>query len=207
MDENKRVIKIILLGNTEIGKTSLINVFEGKEFTSKMLSTIGSQYSRKEMIINNEKYAIQMWDTAGQEKYRSINKLYIKGSNIVIFVYDVTNRNSFIDLSDFWVDYVFKLIGKDIIIGVLGNKIDLIDNLKVEREEGERYAKKIGAFFKETSAKEDAEGFKEFVNQLVKEYIDKYTYLLLNNDKSFNIKNPKNENNKNQEKDNNNCCK
>ena len=204
MNGNKNVIKIILLGNSEIGKTSLINVYEGKNFADKMLSTIGSQYTRKEMIINDEKYIIQMWDTAGQEKYRSINKIYIKGSNIVIFVYDVTNKNSFIDLSDFWVDYVQKLIGKEIIFGIVGNKIDLIDNIKVEKEEGEKYAKEVGAFFRETSAKEEPEGFNEFVDQLIKEYISKLKDLPRENSESFNITKFKKRNNKKEDK--NDCC-
>ena len=203
MNEKKNIIKVILLGNTDTGKTSLIHVYEGKEFTDKIVSNIGSLYTRKEMIINEKKYIIQIWDTAGQEKYRSVNKVYIKGSNIVIFVYDVTNKNSFIDLSDFWVDYVHSLIGKDIIIGVLGNKTDLVDKIKVEKEEAEKYAREIGAFFRETSAKEEPEGFKEFIEQLINEYITKYRALPLDNDNSFNIKQPKR---KDKVEENNNCC-
>ena len=127
-NENKKKIKIILIGNGQVGKTSLINVYDGKKFTDKMLQSVCSHYIKKELIINEETYNIHLWDTAGQERFRSVNKIYIKGSNIVIFVYDITNKISFMDIKDFWVEYVDKIIGKDnIIMGILGNKIDLID--------------------------------------------------------------------------------
>ena len=191
-DENikrKNIIKIILLGNTETGKTSLINAYDGKPFCEALLSTIGSQYFRKEKIINENKYFIQIWDTAGQEKYRSVNKIYIKGSKIVIFVYDVTNENSFFDLKSFWVDYAEKIVGKRVIMGIVGNKIDLLENIQVDTEKGKEYANGIGAAFLETSAKEFPTGIIDFINKLVKDYIDNYGEDLENeaSEDSFNI--------------------
>ena len=106
------IIKIILLGNTGTGKTSLINAYSGKPFCEGTLSTIGSQYFSKNKEIKGKIYNIQVWDTAGQEKYRSVNKIYIKGSRIVLFVYNVTDENSFLDLKGFWVDYTEKILGK-----------------------------------------------------------------------------------------------
>ena len=103
-NENKKKIKIILIGNGQVGKTSLINVYDGKKFTDKMLQSVCSHYIKKELIINEETYNIHLWDTAGQERFRSVNKIYIKGSNIVIFVYDITNKISFMDIKDFWVE-------------------------------------------------------------------------------------------------------
>ena len=170
----KNIIKVILLGNSGTGKTSLINVYEGNQFSNDTLSTFGSQYINKQLIINEETYNVHIWDTAGQEQFRSMNKIFIKGSNIVIFVYDITDKISFNDLSDFWVDYVDKILGKDIIIGVIGNKVDLFENIEINKKEGKKYADDIGAFFIETSAKEDPDGFNNFVNQLVNEYISHF---------------------------------
>ncbi len=203
-NENKEIIKIILLGDCSTGKTSLINVFEGLEFTENMISTIGCQYCSKEKKINKQTYIINVWDTAGQEKFQSLNSLFIKGSNIVIFVYDVTCRKSFINLSDFWVDYVEKLIGKDIIRGIVGNKIDLFEQMEVNKKEGEKYANEIEAFFKETSAKEDPKGFLDFLNELIEEYVAKYNNSSQNQNSSFQIKNLKKE--KHKEKSGEKCC-
>ena len=169
-----QAIPIILLGNTETGKTSLINAYDGKPFCEGIFSTIGSQFLKKEKIINENKYYIQIWDTAGQEKYRSINKIFIKASKIVIFIYDVTNENSFFDLKAFWVDYAEKILGERIIVGIVGNKIDLLEKIQVSTEKGKDYAEEIGAAFLETSAKEFPTGIVDFINKLVKDYIDNY---------------------------------
>ena len=199
-NENKKKLKIILIGNGKVGKTSLINVYSGKKFSEKMLQSVGSHFIQKELIINDEKYIINLWDTAGQERYRSVNKIYIKGSNIIIFVYDIADKNSFIDLKDFWVDYIDKIIGKDIIMGVLGNKLDLFDNIQVDKEEAENYAKEIGAFFAETSAKTSPDTFAVFIEKLVKEYVSKYNILPENNNNNFNNMNKKNQ------KKSESCC-
>ena len=192
IDDNiirKNIIKIILLGNTETGKTSLINAYAGRPFCQGILSTIGSQYFKKEKIINENKYYIQIWDTAGQEKYRSVNKIYIKGSKVVIFIYDVTNENSFFDLEAFWVDYAEKILGKRVIVGIVGNKIDLLEDIKVSTDKGKEYAEEIGAAFLETSAKEFPTGIVDFINKLVKDYIDNYGEDLENeaSEDSFNL--------------------
>ena len=202
-NENKKKIKIILIGNGQVGKTSLINVYDGKKFTDKMLQSVCSHYIKKELIINEETYNIHLWDTAGQERFRSVNKIYIKGSNIVIFVYDITNKISFMDIKDFWVEYVDKIIGKDnIIMGILGNKIDLIDKSQVDKEEVEKYVKEIGAFFAESSAKVDPDSFAVFINELLNEYISKNNNFPENNNSlSFNI-----DDEKKQKKSRESCC-
>ena len=170
-------IKVILLGESKVGKTSLINCFLNKEFNENILTTLNYSFVNKTINIENKNYEIHLWDTVGQERYRSISKIYIKGAEIVIFVYDITNKKSFKELP-FWVKYVEDLIDKDIVKGVAANKIDLLfgdvdDDKIVNKEEAREYSNKIGATFQETSAKEDKEGFCSFVENLVRQFIDK----------------------------------
>ena len=171
--ENQNKIKIILLGNEAVGKTALINAYEDKAFSEVTASTIGSGFIQKKVKINEKEYIVQLWDTAGQEKFRSVSKIYFKDSDIVIFVYDITNEKSFNDLGEFWIGYVKDLIGNDKVFGIASNKIDLFENKKVEKEEGEKFAEDNGALFCETSAKEDPKGFQKFVNDLIVTYISK----------------------------------
>ena len=196
--ENQNKIKIILLGNEAVGKTALINAYEDKAFSEVTTSTIGSGFIQKKVKINEKEYIVQLWDTAGQEKFRSVSKIYFKDSDIVIFVYDITNEKSFNDLREFWIGYVKDLIGNDKVFGIASNKIDLFENKKVEKEEGEKFAEDNGALFCETSAKEDPKGFQKFVNDLIVTYISKRK----NVKKEQNINLNKNKLKKNKK----NCC-
>ena len=154
------------------GKTSLINVYFGLDFTNDIPSTLSPSVSQKELQFEGIPYVIHMWDTAGQEKYRSMTKIFIKGSQIVIFVYDITNESSFEKLS-YWVESVEDTLGKEPILAVVGNKIDLFEKQEVSKAKGEAYAKKIGALFYESSAKAEPNGFKEFINVLIEELLKK----------------------------------
>ena len=170
-------IKVILLGESKVGKTSLINCFLNKEFSEISLATIDYSFVNKKITIENKNYEIHLWDTAGQERFRSISKIYIKGAQIVIFVYDITEKKSIEELP-FWVNYVRDLLNEDIIKGVAANKVDLLfedvdDNKIVNKEEAREYSNKIGATFQETSAKEDQEGFNSFIKTLVKQFLEK----------------------------------
>ena len=159
-------IKIILLGEHSIGKTALINVYFDKGFKLGIEPTITPTQSDVIIDKNDIKYNITIWDTMGQEKYRAVTKSFIKGSHIVIFVYDITRRETFLELN-FWLNAVNEeLQNEEVIFGVAANKIDLFENSEVEKEEGEEYAKAINALFCETSAKDNAQGFKDFVRML-----------------------------------------
>ena len=171
-DEDKEHIKIILIGDMSTGKTSLINAYFGMNFNSQITTTLTPSVSQKEIKIEGSSYVIDMWDTAGQEKYRSMAKIFIKDSQIVIYVYDVTEEKTF-DSLDYWVKSVEEVLGKNALLALVGNKIDLLENIKVLTEKGEKLAKDIGAIFYETSAKEDADGFQKFVKQLIEEFLDK----------------------------------
>ena len=168
-------VKIILLGESHVGKTSLISAFNGDKFEEDIISTICFSSIKKDITINNIKYKIEIWDTAGQERYRSVNQLFIKGSQIVIFVYDITNKDSFSKLS-FWVNYVRDLLSIDVVYGVVGNKMDLFEKYENEKlvdgEEGRNFAEKIGALFTETSCKENPKVFCWFIKELICKFID-----------------------------------
>ena len=176
MDKNqqkKNTIKIILLGNQNVGKTSLISIYSGKKFSEDTISTIGSDFIYEKINIDNTEYTIQLWDTAGQEQFRSLNKIYFKGSDIVLFIYDITKKKTFDDLPGFWINYVKSLIGENIIYGIVANKVDLFENKEVEEESGQKLANENHASFCQTSAKETPEVFKKFIKDLVVLHISK----------------------------------
>ena len=173
MDENKSYdIKIILLGEEKVGKTSLINVFMDKEFKEKLDRTEKGTSFSKAIEIDNKKLNVSMWDTMGTERFRSITKSLIQGSNIIIFVYDITRRETFLELN-FWLNATNEELGKnEVIFGVAANKIDLFTNSEVELTEGEEYAeKKINGLFCETSAKANPLGFKNFIKLLLERLV------------------------------------
>ena len=198
-------IKIILLGESGVGKTNLINAYFGNSFVEHALMTISPNQSHETIEINDKLCFIDMWDTMGQEKYRSLTASFIKGSHIIIFVYDITSQDSFTNLN-YWIEAVKENINNDnIILGLVANKMDLFNESEVPKEKGEEYAKEIGAFFNESSAKVNPKGFKKFVMKL----LDK---LLLNEN---NIKKEGNiieksfesgDSEKTQKKKKKNCC-
>ena len=166
-------IKIILLGNQAVGKTSLINIYCGNKFQSATTSSIGSNFSEATININNNDYQLHLWDTAGQEKFRALNKIFFKNSDIVIFVYDITEEKSFNDLSGFWINYVKEFLGENAIYGILGNKFDLFEERTTVAEKGKELAEENNALFCETSAKETPQVFKKYIHNLVMLYISK----------------------------------
>ena len=172
-DNAKNFIKVILVGDAGTGKTNLIGVATGQEFNSQNLTTTTCSYLRLMMKINNKEYQVNLWDTIGQEKYRSLTKIFFKDSKIVLFVYDITNRQSFESLQT-WKKTIDEILGNVPTIGVVGNKCDLYLNEQVKEEEGKKYADEIKAKFIYTSAKLDAKNFKIFLEGLVKDYVLKY---------------------------------
>ena len=171
-DDDAVEIKTILVGMSGTGKTNIINAITGQKFEENKFTTSTSSFVDKYMTVKNKKYRLEIWDTAGQEKFRSLTKIFIKDSKIVIFVYDITTRASFEEI-DFWVSTVKDILKEDkIVYGLAGNKKDLFQNEVVEEEEGEKKAQEIGALFKLTSAK-TGQGINEFIQSLLEEYVKK----------------------------------
>ena len=204
-------IKIILLGESGVGKTNLINAYFGNDFKSDVLTTANPSQSHDKIEIKNNICYIDVWDTMGHEQYRSVTKSFIKGSHIIIFVYDITDKKSFKEL-EYWVNKVNEEIDNNKIIkGLAANKIDLFEKGQVSKNEGEDYGKKIGAYFCETSAKEDRKGFKKFVIKLVEKLfinednIEKEGNIIEKRNETIQIKEKKEEEKK-VEKKKSNCC-
>ena len=111
-------------------------------------------YKEHAITINNENINIVVWDTDGQEKFKSLNKLFIKDSKIVVFVHDITNKDSFSAL-DFWFKFIENELGQSPFLALVGNKIDLLEKEQISEEEGRNFATKMGAFFYLLSAKDE----------------------------------------------------
>ena len=169
--ESKRV-KIILLGDSGVGKTCIINRYLNNEFISESCSTFGSYPSKKEVIKSNNKFLLSIWDTTGQEKYHSITDLFIKGADIVILVYSIDSKASFDGLNYWYNSVKEKLKEKNYILAITGNKSDLADKEEVSEEEGKIYAKEKNAKFKLVSAKEDIKGINTLFDSLLIEFIN-----------------------------------
>ena len=169
--ENRLEVKIILIGETGVGKTSLINVTEGNPFQQEVASTFSNSYIKKNYDINSHKYQVNLWDTCGQERYRYLTKLFYKGSDIVIFVYDITSKNSFDCLND-WIKEVKEVIDTKYICGMVGNKKDLYYDEQIKAEEAKKLAENNNMKFKYVSAKDDPISFDDFIKELLRDAKD-----------------------------------
>jgi len=146
------LFKYIIIGDMAVGKSNLLLRFTHGEFQEEYQLTIGVEFGAKNLIIKNKIYRIQIWDTAGQENYRSITRAYYKNSACALVVYDISNRNSFESVSS-WVEDCKSQSPKTIYMVLVGNKSDLEDKRAVTFEEGQELAEKNSMLFFETSAK------------------------------------------------------
>jgi len=174
--ENKirrKKLTLSILGNSQVGKTNLIGRYLGNIFQEDSLNTIGNERYTNEIEIDGEKFILKIYDTSGQERFRSTSIMVIKQSKIILLVYDVTNRKSFEELN-YWVKTVEDNRNDNCIIGIVGNKIDLCEKIEVSEEEGIEFAKKNNFQFASTSAKSNIYNFNYLINNLIDEYFRKY---------------------------------
>ena len=200
-EQNQNSIKVILVGDSGTGKTNLIGVATGQQFNAATLTTTTCSYMRIVIKINDIEYKVNLWDTIGQEKYKSMTKIFFKNSKIVLYVYDVTKRETFDSLKN-WKNTIDEILGDVPTVGVVANKCDLYLEEQVKENEGKQYADEIGAKFIYTSAKLDAINFKAFIEEMVKEYVNKFE-IKKNNEIIIDKKNHKKKENKNDRKK---CC-
>ena len=203
-------IKIVLVGESGVGKTNLIRVINDEPFEKSANSTISSSYYEKEIIINNKRYCYSLWDTVGQEVYRSLNQMYLKDAKIVLVVFALNNKISYQE-TNFWINSTKEALeeGK-YIMALVANKSDLFNEQEVTDEEVKKRADELNIDFVLTSAAEDAVGFRQFLEELIKKFINNIGFDL-GKDKTFNLneekKNEENNENINNGNKKKKCCK
>jgi len=151
--------KLIFLGDQNVGKSSILNRFLSDTFVEEYQATIGLDFKSKNVQIDNQDVHLLLYDTAGQEKFRSLIPMYTRDANIILLVYDITNKESFENLYA-WLKDLTNININEVIICIVGNKIDLNEKREVSNEEGQKYAQEHDFIFQEVSAK-TGEGFSE----------------------------------------------
>ena len=170
--DNKIRLKVIFVGSGRVGKTSLITQYLNKTFTEGYLMTVGVDKSIKNIKIEGKDVILEINDTAGQEDYRQVNKIFMKNTKIAIFVYDITNRASFEEIPK-WIETVNQSNpNHNIIFGLAANKSDLYENQEIKKKEGSDFANNHNLLFFETSAK-DYDSIENVFIALTKEYLTK----------------------------------
>ena len=150
MDEY--VIKILTLGDTGVGKTSIIQKFVNDKFSQNMLSTIGVDFQSKIIMIDNTKVKLKIWDTTGQERFKTLTSQYYNGADGALLIFDVTNKESF-ERINFWMNELNeKKKLNELGLLLIGNKIDLVNKRIIDKEEAENFAKNNNLSYYETSA-------------------------------------------------------
>jgi Ras-related protein Rab-2A len=146
------LLKYIIIGDSSVGKSNLLLRYTQQRFNDEYQATIGVEFGAKNLTIDSQIYRIQIWDTAGQENFRSITRAYYKNSVCAIVVYDITNRESFNNISS-WIEDCRNQSPKTVFLVLVGNKNDLDDKRQVNYDEGMELANKNKMLFYETSAK------------------------------------------------------
>ena len=163
------VNKVLLLGDSSVGKTCFLLRYCDRTFQEAHLSTIGLDYRLKTMTLkNNKNIKLQIWDTAGQDRFRALTKNYYKGANGIILIYDISTTQTFENVK-VWINQIKEEANANVIIYLVGNKIDLPkDKRTVSEEEGQKLADEYKFLFKEASAKEGTN-----VNEIFQELVEK----------------------------------
>ena len=144
--------KLIFLGDQSVGKSCILNRFLNDTFIEDYQATIGLDFQSKNIQIENQDIHLLLYDTAGQEKFRSLIPMYTRDANIILLVYDITNKESFNHLSD-WLKDLTNINLDEVILAIVANKIDLSGKREVTLEEGKKFAEEHNFVFQEISAK------------------------------------------------------
>ena len=162
-------LKLMIIGETKVGKTALITRYTKNTFTGTYLTTIGIDFQVKYVPFEDKRVRLQIWDTAGQERFRNIAKSYFHSSNGFIVVYDISNKDSFEKLN-FWIEQIKLNAPENTICILVGNKSDLETERQIKKEQGEKLSEQIGMKFFEVSAKDGTnveEAFQVLVNEIM----------------------------------------
>jgi Ras-related protein Rab-6A len=198
--------KLIVIGDENVGKTSIISRFKSNQFTGDYQPTVGLDFQSIPLLIDNYNVTLLLYDTAGQEKFRSLIPLYTKDANIIILIYDTTNYESFTNIEK-WYESLSNVNKEEAIIFLVGNKIDLTEQRKVKEEEGKIYATGHNYIFQEVSAL-TGDGIQElFLNKLLSQIRTQLLYkgkIVVDQEEEqlkFNL-----QGNKDKKKKNKKCC-
>ena len=171
---NKRS-QLTFLGDATVGKSCILNRFMNGNFTKEYEATIGINFQSKIVKIDNQDIHLLLYDTSVQEKFREFMTLYVKDADIILLVYDVTSKDSFLHLPDwlkFLTDKGIDIKKEDVFFAVVGNKTDIVDKREVSAEEGKKFAEENGFIFKEVSAA-TGDGINELFDVILKEMLKK----------------------------------
>ena len=173
IEEYEMMVKVILIGDSGVGKTNIMSKFLKNQFMEESKATIGVEFGSKLFNHEGHKIKAQIWDTAGQEKYKAITGAYYKGSKGALVVYDITQKKTFENIEK-WVNDLKAAGDPKITIILIGNKNDLDDKRQVSKDQGEEKARSFGCAFLETSAYSGDNIDKAF-NLMVKEIYEKFS--------------------------------
>ena len=153
-DDYDFIFKVLLLGNSDVGKSSLLLRFVDSVWNESFVPTIGVDFKVKTLDIGEKRVKMQIWDTAGQERFRNVVATYFRGSNGILLIYDITSRESFKNLES-WLIEIEKNASENVLKILIGNKNDLENERVISKEEGQDFANRYSMQFIETSAKMD----------------------------------------------------
>ena len=189
MSEEILHIKCVLLGETAVGKSSLLSRFISNKFKTDFISTMSGYSSMKQVYFekSNKKINYEIWDTAGEEKFRSVTKIFYQDSKVAILIYDITRKDSFEALKNYWYIEVRDNSPKNIIIAIVGNKSDLYEYEEVTEEEGQEFADSIDAIYMQTSAY-NGTGINELFDMIGNKIIKPEVFEKFNRNNSIKLK-------------------
>ena len=150
-------VKVVLLGESGVGKTSIISQYTTKKFNPRCSTSVSAQFISKTIQFPEFEKSIKfdIWDTVGQEKYRSLTKIFYRDAKVIVFVYDITTEYSFNQLKEYWYQETLNTTESTPLMAVVANKSDLYADQKVNNKDGKEFAEKINAIFQTTSAMSD----------------------------------------------------
>ena len=185
VDNNQiEVFKVVLFGESGVGKTSIISQFIDSSFQEDIQSSSGGTFSSKTFTYGDGKILkLEIWDTAGQERYRALTKMFYKDADAAILVYDITRKITFEEMQNYWVQQIKESAPENIILAIAGNKSDLPDE-DVDEEMARKYAKELGAMFCTTSAKSNF-GITDLFLRIAKKYTGADNIQIVNEDDNF----------------------
>ena len=168
------LFKLLLIGDSDVGKTSLLLRFSDDAYAPSFIPTIGIDFKIKTLVVDGKKIKLQIWDTAGQERFHTITTSYYRGAMGIMLVYDVTNEKTFDNISR-WLGYITEHATPGVERIIVGNKCDMVSERQVSKTRGELVAKNHGVKFLEVSAKDNIrvdESFLTLAESILKKNLD-----------------------------------